>query len=129
MQTFAIAPSATKVFWLLPVVLVPVGIGVAALLMTFLGSRGARFEVSSEGLRLRGDFYGRLIPVAELRVAEARRLDFAATPELQPRWRTLGTGLPGTRPVGSGSEAASGRCSTSPIAAELSTFRRRLVTA
>src|SRR5262245_55004852 len=95
MQTFAIAPSATKALWLLPVVLVPVAIGVAALLMTFLGSRGARFEISAEGLRLRGDFYGRMIPIAELRTAEARRVDLAATPELAPRWRTFGTGMPG----------------------------------
>src|SRR5262245_48264715 len=95
MQTFAIAPSTTKALWLLPVVLIPIGIAVAILVVTLLGSRGARFEVSPEGLRLRGDLYGRLIPFAELRTAEARRVDFDATPELQPRWRTLGTGLPG----------------------------------
>ena len=95
MQTFAMAPAATKALWLFPLVVVPLGLAVAALVMTLLGSRGARFEVSPEGLRLRGDFYGRMIPVAELRTAEARRVDFAAAPELLPRWRTLGTGLPG----------------------------------
>jgi Bacterial PH domain len=95
MQTFAIAPAASKAVWLLPVVLIPVGIAVTIVVITLIGSRGSRFEVSPEGLRLRGDLYGRLIPVAELRTAEARRIDFEATPELQPRWRTLGTGLPG----------------------------------
>jgi len=30
-----------------------------------------------------------------LRTSEARRIDLAASPELQPRRRTLGTGLPG----------------------------------
>jgi hypothetical protein len=32
-----------------------------------------------------------------LRPAEARRVDFAATPELEPQRRTMGTGLPGYR--------------------------------
>src|SRR5688572_23248786 len=98
MQEFLIAPVAGRTMWFL--LLVPglviclvVGILGAAL----LGSRGARFEVSPDGLRLRGDLYGRLIPIEQLRAASASRVDFSATPELTPARRTMGTGLPGYR--------------------------------
>jgi hypothetical protein len=36
-----------------------------------------------------------MIPASQLRTAEAVRVDFAASPELRPRRRTMGTGLPG----------------------------------
>ena len=32
-----------------------------------------------------------------MRRDEVRRVDFSTTPDLAPRWRTLGTGLPGYR--------------------------------
>lgn len=95
MQSFIIAPAGLRPFWLL----VPVGIiliGVATLLIfTLMGSRTARFDVLPSGLRLRGDLYGRLIPAAELRASDARRVDWAKDPDLTPRTRTWGTGLPG----------------------------------
>jgi hypothetical protein len=95
MQLFAIAPASTKAFWMIG--------GVACVLVLLLGvlgaaafsARGARFEVSPEGLRLRGDVYGQLIPAAELRLDTARRVDFAATPDLVPSRKAGGTGLPG----------------------------------
>jgi hypothetical protein len=60
MQEFLIAPAASRAMWLL--VLVP-GV-VVCLVAGLLGaavpsSRGARFEISPAGLRLRGDLYGR----------------------------------------------------------------------
>jgi hypothetical protein len=95
MQSFVIEPAGLRPFWLL----VPVGVillGVALLLaVTLLGSRSARFEISPEGLRLRGDLYGRLIPRSELRAREATRVVWSAQPGLAPAMRTLGTGLPG----------------------------------
>src|SRR5690606_39239401 len=96
MQEFPIAPGSVRGIWLL--------IGFIGLVMTVslgfvfasaIGARTARFQVSPEGLRLRGDLYGRLIPAAELRVDEVRRVDFTTSPELTPRTRTWGTGLPG----------------------------------
>lgn len=92
MQSFSIAPAGLKAAWLIVAILVPV---IGVLLLSLIGSRAARFEVSAEGLRLRGDFYGRLIPADQLRGDLARRVDFAAMPELEPTRRTLGTGLPG----------------------------------
>jgi hypothetical protein len=96
METFAMAPAESRVLWFLPVFVGVVLIGVIALLIgTALGSRGARFEVSPEGLRLRGDLYGRLIPAASLKAETIKRVDFAVDKELTPSWRTVGTAVPG----------------------------------
>jgi Bacterial PH domain len=95
MQSFAIAPAGLRSLW----VLVPVGIivvGVSAVLaLSLLSSWTASFEVSPAGLRLRGDLYGRFIPMPELRPREAKRVDWSSDPDLAPRLRTFGTGLPG----------------------------------
>jgi hypothetical protein len=96
MDTFSIAPVSAKALWFLPAILIPVFVLIAGITFaTIHGATKTRFEVSPDGLRLRGDLYGRFIPTAELRVAEARRVDFAANPDLAPSWKTMGTGLPG----------------------------------
>lgn len=97
MQAFPIAPSDTKPFWIMiPVLLIIVAAGVM-LALSLMGARVSRFEVSAEGLRLRGDFYGRLVPASEIRTTEARRLDLGREPDYAPRIRTMGTALPGYR--------------------------------
>lgn len=96
MEAFAIAPVQTKAFWIVGLIpLVVLVIVVTVLVMTMGGIRAGRFEVSSEGLRLRGDWYGRLIPADHLVRGSARRVDFTQTPDLTPTRRTFGTGLPG----------------------------------
>jgi hypothetical protein len=95
MQTFDIAPASLRAGWFFLLFLVPVVIVISVLVVTLMGARSARFEVTGEGLRLRGDFYGRFIPASQLRPEAARRVDFLASPELAPARRTLGTGLPG----------------------------------
>ena len=96
MEVFSIAPADTRVLWvigLIPIfVMVMVGGIVGA---SIAGARGSTFEVSNEGLRIRGDWYGRLIPASHLVPGTASRVDFAHSPELTPRRRTMGTGLPG----------------------------------
>lgn len=112
-HTFHIVPARSVAFWLFVVPVVPVviaavavegatlpmlliGVAVSALIgKTLAGSRGARFEVSPEGLRLRGDLYGRRIPRAALRAAQARVVDLRADRELRLQWRMLGTLVPG----------------------------------
>ncbi|HEX6643517.1 MAG TPA: PH domain-containing protein [Gemmatimonadales bacterium] len=94
-ETFAIAPAGSRPLWfLLPLGLVLLTV-LAILLSSLYSSRGARFDVSPDGLRLRGDLYGRTIPAMSLRAGEARRVNLEAEAELRPKWRTLGTGLPG----------------------------------
>ncbi|HEX7087143.1 MAG TPA: PH domain-containing protein [Vicinamibacterales bacterium] len=96
MQEFPIAPGSVRGIWLLiGFVALVMSVSLGFVLASAIGARAARFQVSPEGLRLRGDVYGRLIPAAELRVDDARRVDFRTSPELTPRSRTLGTGLPG----------------------------------
>lgn len=80
---------------LLPLVVVAI-VG-ALMIMSLVASRTARFEVSSDGLRLRGDLYGRFIPAHELRRGGVASVDLATRPDLRPRRRTFGTGLPGYR--------------------------------
>lgn len=58
-------------------------------------SRHARFTVSSEGLELRGDMYGRTIAIRDLIVEEAEHINLEHRGPYSPKWRTFGTGLPG----------------------------------
>jgi hypothetical protein len=98
MQEFSIAPATGRLLWLVPLVAC-VGIvsAIVAMYAALSGARSARFEVSPAGLQLRGDFYGRLIPVDQLRGAAATRVDLEATPGLRPTRRTMGTSMPGYR--------------------------------
>ena len=63
MEVFAIAPADTKALWLIGLIPLFVLVLVVSVLgASITSARSARFEVSTEGLRLRGDWYGRLIP-------------------------------------------------------------------
>ena len=97
MHSFAIAPAGLRPMWLL----LPIGLLLFGLMLVFglslLGAQRARFELSADGLRLRGDLYGRFIGTEDLRAEAARRVDLAHERALSPRLRTLGTGLPGYR--------------------------------
>ncbi|MEQ1871814.1 MAG: PH domain-containing protein [Vicinamibacterales bacterium] len=95
-QVFQIAPAASKALWavaIVPGIILVLVFGLLA--VSAQGSRSATFEVSREGLRLRGGWHGRFIPTSTLRTEQARRVDLEATPELTPGLRTMGTGLPG----------------------------------
>jgi hypothetical protein len=96
MEAFPIAPASSRSLWFfIPMALV-LFVAAAALFMTALGPRRARYELSPAGISLRGDLYGRrLIPASDLLGGAARIVDLDRDPELSPRWRTLGTGLPG----------------------------------
>lgn len=74
--------------------MVLVGVGII-LLCTFHGSRYTFYEVSSEGLRIRGDLYGRLIPKSALLLEKARMVNLNEVPDLKPTRRTCGTSVPG----------------------------------
>jgi hypothetical protein len=96
MEVFAIAPADTKALWLIALVPLAVLVLVIAVLgASVTSARSASFEVSTDGLRLRGDWYGRVIPADQIAVAGARRVDLANTPELQPARRTMGTSFSG----------------------------------
>ena len=92
MQVFTIAAPGARPLWILLPIAIVLAVTAAAMIAA---SRTARFEVSPAGLRLRGDFYGRLIPPDNLVIHNVRRVDFVRSPELEPKRRTMGTGLPG----------------------------------
>lgn len=95
---FPIAPVTARGLGLMAVVPAAVVLFVVALLGAgLMSSRSARFELSPAGLRLYGDLYGRLVPFDQIRADDATRVNFALTPALEPRIRTMGTGLPGYR--------------------------------
>lgn len=81
------------------IILVIVGVILIAIL-TVIGvfayaSHFAKFEISPEGLTIRGDLYGRHIPAAALLLAEAKAVDLNLDKDLSLKWRTNGAGFPG----------------------------------
>ncbi len=97
-ETFPMIPATSKPFWVLIPILVVLFAGLLVLFAYIAySSQNVRFELSDEGLRLRGDLYGRLIPASALIGEQARKMDLTESREYQPRWRTFGTGLPGYR--------------------------------
>ena len=96
-ETFPIVPNQdqARLLWVV-VPLILVVLGVAGVLgYTLSAAHTARFEVSPSGLRLRGDFYGRTIPAADLQPEAARAIDLRAERALQPVTRTNGVAVPG----------------------------------
>ena len=97
MEEFLIAPAGARPFWVLvPLVVVVLGV-IAVLGTSVLASRTARFDLSPDALRLRGDLYGRTIPMEQLATDAARQVDLNTAADLRPVRRTFGTGLPGYR--------------------------------
>ncbi|MBE2287691.1 MAG: hypothetical protein IAE77_29810 [Prosthecobacter sp.] len=92
---FPMIPAASKSLWFFAIIsLVLIG---ALVLMIWLAwsMQNVRFTVSNEGLRLQGDLYGRAIPLKSLKIDEAVVTNLNMDKDHQPKWRTMGTGLPG----------------------------------
>jgi Bacterial PH domain len=92
MPALEMTSSDGRVMWVPLFVVFVTGI---ALMLAILGSRPPRFEASGEGLRILGGKFGRLIPAAQLRLDAARVVDLKSSPELRPKWRTMGISVPG----------------------------------
>ena len=58
-------------------------------------ARRVVFEIEPDALRIRGDLFGRRIPLAMLRLDEARQVDLRSGPDHLSLVRTFGVGLPG----------------------------------
>ncbi len=96
-ETFPIVPGTVRMLWIVGPILVAILAAGAALSYSTAGARTSKFEVSPAGLRLSGDFYGRLIPAGQVRADEARPVDLRRERALQPTVRTGGTAVPGYR--------------------------------
>jgi hypothetical protein len=95
-QVFEIIPGSNAPLWL--------GLGVATMMLVFAamflyiawGARGhVRFEVTGEALQISGDMFGRSLPIASLDIDGMQTLDISHRSPYSPRWRRMGTGLPG----------------------------------
>ncbi|WP_395753049.1 PH domain-containing protein [Prosthecobacter sp.] len=92
---FPMIPAATRSLWFFAIIgLILVAV---LLLMGWLAwsMQHVRFTVSNEGLRLQGDLYGRLIPLKSLKLDAAVVTNLNTDQDHQPKWRTMGTALPG----------------------------------
>ncbi|MGH7677474.1 MAG: PH domain-containing protein [Gemmatimonadaceae bacterium] len=97
-ETFPIIPAEGRVLWILAAFVGLLMLGVVLVLIaTARGAAHSRFDISVDGLRLRGDLYGRFVPAAAIRGGEVRIVNLAAAAELAPRSRTAGTAVPGYR--------------------------------
>ncbi|MDJ0736388.1 MAG: PH domain-containing protein [Nostocaceae cyanobacterium] len=94
-EVFKIIPAPAKTLW---------SVGIFALLMLamfclaiYIGysSRHVQFQLSETELRIKGDLYGRTIPIASLVVDQAVQVELNRESPYKPRWRTNGIGLPG----------------------------------
>ena len=92
---FPMIPAASKSLWFFGLIsLVLVGL---LFLMGWLAwsMQHTQFTVSSDGLRLQGDLWGRTIPLKSLKLDEAVVTNLNTDTAHQPTRRTMGTGLPG----------------------------------
>lgn len=94
-ETFPIVPATGRAY----AVAIPVGIValflIALAVYLIWSPTHVRLEVSPGSLRIRGDIYGRTIPLSELDLSQASVVNLNQQPDLRPRFRTNGTGLPG----------------------------------
>ena len=98
-DVFHIVPASIRwgatLMLLLPLVII-FAVVIAIGYSMVAGARRSTFELSNEGLRLRGDFYGRMIPLAQLRVNEVARIEIDGS-QYRPTSRTNGIAVPGYR--------------------------------
>jgi di/tricarboxylate transporter len=91
-RAFPITPASIGVLSVVGIILIPL-----ILLMGFVAysARNTRFEVNSEGLRIKGAVYGRFIPKESIIWKDSRILNLNVERELRPVVRTFGIGFPG----------------------------------
>lgn len=94
-EIFPMIPASSKAFWML----LAIGLVMIVMLGLFVyitySARNVRFEVSAEGLAIRGGLYGRTIAIGSLVLDEAKGLDLSQARQYAPGTRTNGIGLPG----------------------------------
>ncbi len=99
-QVFHITESTSQHGWFALLMVLAVVIFLAAMALavySVYGAKNARFEVSTEGLRIRAGLYGRLIPFESLDLDQARPVDLNEDSEYSPRRRRSGSSLPGLK--------------------------------
>ncbi|MBF0607894.1 MAG: PH domain-containing protein [Candidatus Magnetobacterium sp. LHC-1] len=94
-KVFSMHPAPIGSLWILIVVVV-VMLGITLVIGYHTYSvRHVRLEIGAEGLRIKGGLYGRRIALSSLVMSEARVVTLEQAPQLCPKIRTNGIGLPG----------------------------------
>ena len=94
-QVFPIVPASSKTLWSIGIFAVlMLGIFLICFIIAYSCQR-VQFEVNHQQLSIRGDLYGRNIPLISLVIDEAKVIQLNQSSPYQPRWRTNGIGLPG----------------------------------
>ena len=95
--TFQMVPAVGS--WVLAIALIPcvalLGFVTFRLGTSLVGSQRSRFEVSEDGLTVRGDLYGRYIPRKLLISGQARVINLGKDGALRPVRRDSGIAIPG----------------------------------
>jgi acetyl-CoA carboxylase carboxyltransferase component len=94
-QVFPIVPASASVYLILIPILLIVLIGGTVATYAAYSSRHVKFVVSSDGITIRGDMFGRFVPKDKMVLKSARAVDLAQDETLKPKWRMGGTGYPG----------------------------------
>jgi hypothetical protein len=94
-QVFPIIPAHANVYLVLIPILLVVFIGGGVATWAAYSSRHVQFEVSGEGVTIRGDMYGRFVPKDKMVLKSARAADLSKDDNLAPKWRTNGAAFPG----------------------------------
>jgi hypothetical protein len=94
-QVFEIVPASGSAIPFFAVILA-IQLGLVALFGFFWYSmRHTTFEVSADGIRIRGDVYGRTISLSQLHLDKAKVYNMAGDRDHSLSWRTNGIGMPG----------------------------------
>ncbi|ACB53059.1 unknown [Crocosphaera subtropica ATCC 51142] len=96
-QVFPMVPASSKTLWSIGILAVLM-LGVLCLcLLIAYSSQQVKFEIDQQQLMIKGDLYGRNIPLKTLVIEEAKVIQLDQSSSYRPRWRTNGIGLPGYR--------------------------------
>ncbi|MEW6302479.1 MAG: PH domain-containing protein [Verrucomicrobiota bacterium] len=96
-DVFPMIPAPAKAFWCFASIVVLL-LGLLGLFCYLAWScQHVNFNLTSEGLVIEGDLYGRTVPAKAIVATLAKRIKLPGDSEYLPKVRTNGTALPGYR--------------------------------
>lgn len=95
-QVFPMIPAAgNAAYWIMIPFAIVMLIALLVVGFSMRASKKTEFILSAGSLEIKGDVYARKIPAEKLRWSEARRVDLLQEPQLNPKFKTIGTAMPG----------------------------------